>query len=71
MRPRFTSTRFGTPAYAQLARSGPDEIARGAEDEAEMGAFHHLRQPQRIDDLRATVDEHTPAGVGVALVFVT
>lgn len=63
VRPRFTSRRFGHPAYAQLALDCADEIVRGADDGSEMGVYHHLRQPQRLDALRARIDEHMPASM--------
>jgi hypothetical protein len=62
VRPSFASVRYGTPDYARLADAGPDEIARGAADGAEMGVFHDLYQPQRADSLRARLAEYTPAG---------
>ena len=40
---------------------------RGADDEAEMGAFHDLYQPQRIANLRARLDEYTPAGIDAGI----
>lgn len=70
-RPRFTSTRYGTPGYAQLAPGCPPEIARGAEDGAELGAFHDLFQPQREDNLRARLEEFLPAGTAAGVVFVS
>lgn len=69
--PRFTSTRYGTPGYAQLALSGPEEIRRGAEDGSEMGAFHDLCQPQREDSLRLRLEEFTPAGSDAELIIIT
>jgi hypothetical protein len=69
--PRFTSTRYGTPGYGQLAPWCPDEISRGAEDGSEMGAFHDLFQPQREDNLRARLDEYTPAGTDANFLFAT
>ncbi|MGH3796765.1 MAG: hypothetical protein ACRDSP_17960 [Pseudonocardiaceae bacterium] len=69
--PRFTSTRYGTPGYAQLAPSCPEEIRRGAEDRSEMGVFHDLFQPQREDNLRLRLDEYTPAGCDAGIVIVT
>ncbi|WP_410670181.1 hypothetical protein [Amycolatopsis sp. cmx-4-68] len=69
--PRFTSTRYGTPGYAQLAVSCPVEIRRGAEDGSELGAFHDLFQPQREDNLRLRLDEYVPAGCDAGLVIVT
>ncbi len=69
--PRFTSTRYGTPGYAQLAPSCPGEIRRGADDGSELGAFHDLFQPQREDNLRLRLAEYIPAGCDAGLVIVT
>ena len=69
--PEFTSERYGTPGYAQLTRPGPDEIARGADDGAEPGAFHDLFQPQRLDHLTQRLAEFTPAGTDTAVITVT
>lgn len=69
VRPCFDSLRYGTPAYARLAPDCAAEIARGAEDESEMGAFHHLHQPQRLAALRARLDEYTPAGMDTGIMF--
>lgn len=71
VRPRFTSTAYGTPAYLQLDRSCAPEITRGAEDGSEMGVFHDLFQPQRADNLRARLDEFTPAGGDAGVIHVT
>jgi hypothetical protein len=71
VRPLFNSTRYGTPAYCQLAHACADEIKRGADDESEMGAFHDLFQPQREANLRARLDEYTPAGMEAGIIFVT
>ncbi|MDN3292751.1 hypothetical protein QWM81_01570 [Streptomyces ficellus] len=71
VRPLFTSERYGTPAYGQLAHGCPEEIGRGAEDGSEMGAFHDLYQPQRMDSLRARLAEYTPAGADAGIVPVT
>src|SRR5262249_55808927 len=40
--PRLTSRRYGEPGYGQLAVRCPRQIKEGADDEAEMGAFHEL-----------------------------
>lgn len=69
VRPRFDSLRYGTPAYARLAADCAEEIARGAEDESEIGAFHHLHQPQRLAALRARLDEFTPAGMDAGIIL--
>ncbi len=69
--PTFTSTRYGDPGYAQLAHGCPDDIGRGADDGTEMGAFGFLYQPQRLDNLVASLREHTPFGVEAGIIFVT
>jgi hypothetical protein len=71
VQPHFTSKRYGKPGYAQLALSCPEEIARGADDESEMGAFHDLFQPQRAANLRARLDEFTPAGMDAGIIYAT
>jgi hypothetical protein len=67
--PQFNSERYGTPTYCQLAQTCADEIKRGADDESEMGAFHDLYQPQRGTNLRARLDEYTPAGAEVGVIY--
>lgn len=69
VRPRFNSVRYSTPAYCQLAESCAQEITRGADDESEMGVFHHLYQPQRAANLRVRLDEYLPAGMDVGIIF--
>src|SRR5262249_20571780 len=71
VRPQFTSSRYGNPGYAQLARICAQEILRGADDESEMGAFHDLFQPQREINLRTRLEEYTPAGFDVGVLFAT
>jgi hypothetical protein len=71
VRPRFTDVHYGTPGYGQLSAACADEIRRGAEDGSEMGAFHHLFQPQREDNLRARLSEFVPAGCDAGIIFVT
>ena len=71
VRPRFNSVRYGTPMYCQLAETCAPEIKRGADDESEMGVFHDLFQPQREANLRARLDEYSPAGMDAGLIFVT
>jgi hypothetical protein len=65
----FNSTRYGRPAYCQLAEGCADEIKRGADDESEMGVFHDLYQPQRAANLRARLDEYTPAGMDAGIIY--
>jgi hypothetical protein len=69
VKPIFTSLRYGSPAYCQLAEACPQEIVRGADDESEMGAFHHLFQSQRLASLTARLEEYTPAATDVGVVL--
>jgi hypothetical protein len=71
VQPLFTSLRYGTPGYGQLATGCAPEITRGAEDRSELGAFHDLFQPQREDNLRARLAEYTPAGADAGILFVS
>lgn len=69
--PSFTSRRYGAPGYAQLRVGCPAEIATGAEDGSEQGAFSHLKQPQRESNLRIRLDEYLPFGLEPGLIYVT
>jgi hypothetical protein len=69
VRPQFNSTSYGTPTYCQLAHACAEEIARGADDESEMGVFHDLFQPQREANLRVRLDEYIPAGSDVGIIL--
>ncbi|CCK31965.1 hypothetical protein BN159_7586 [Streptomyces davaonensis JCM 4913] len=71
VRPLFASERYGTPWYGLLADQCPQEIRRGSDDGAELGAFHDLYRPQREDGLRARLAEYTPAGADAGIFFVT
>lgn len=71
VRPVFTSVRYGTPGYGQLAAGCATEISRGAEDGTEMGAFHDLFQPQREDNLITRLAEFSPAGTDAGIIYVT
>jgi hypothetical protein len=71
VKPHFNSVRYGSPVYCQLAPDCPEEIGRGADDESEMGVFHDLFQPQRAINLRARLDEFTPAGMETGIIYVT
>ena len=69
VRPQFDNVRYGTPTYCRFAETCPEEIKRGADDRSEMGVFHDLFQPQREANLRARLDEYTPAGTDAGIVF--
>lgn len=68
--PQFNSIDFGNHSYFQLADSCAGEIKRGADDQSEMGVFHDLYQPQREANLRSRLEEYTPAGTDVGIIFV-
>ena len=70
VKPRFNSERYGRPDYCQLADDCALEITRGASGESEMGVFHDLYQPQRLANLRARLDEYTPAGTDAGIIFI-
>jgi hypothetical protein len=69
VRPLFTSLRYGDAGYCQLSTRCADEIRQGADDEAEMGAFHHLYQPQREANLRTRLDEYLRFGLEAGIFY--
>jgi hypothetical protein len=69
-KPSFTSLEFNNPAYCQLGRSCPAEIRCGADDGAEMGAFHDLMQPQREASLRDQLREYLRFGLDAGVFYV-
>jgi hypothetical protein len=71
VKPVFTSLRFGDPAYGQLSPLAPVEIRQGADDEAEMGAYHNLYQPQRLGNLRTRLEEYLRFGLEAGIFCAT
>lgn len=69
VRPLFNSVRYGMPVYCQLAECCAEEIKRGADDESEMGVYHHLFQPQRMANLRIRLDEYIPARMDIGIIL--
>jgi hypothetical protein len=69
--PSWTTRRYGQPGFAQLHLTCPAMITEGAEDGAEMGAFCHLKQPQRAANLRQRLQEYLPFGLDAGLLPVT
>jgi hypothetical protein len=67
--PELTSSRYGDPAYCQLDARTPREIQRGADDEGEMGAFHHLHLSQRETNLRIRLDEYLRFGLEAGIFY--
>jgi hypothetical protein len=71
VKPEYTAEAYGQPAYLQLSLRGPEEIATGAADGSEMGAYCHLKQPQRAANLRVRLEEYLPFGLEYGLIYVT
>jgi hypothetical protein len=71
VRPSFTTTHYGRPAYLQLSRACAREIEQGAEDRAEMGVFHLLLQPYRETNLGVRLEEYLPFGLEPGIVHIT
>lgn len=61
--PQFTSLDPNQPGFAQLGGRCAIEIATGADDEAEMGVFRYLQQPQRRANLAIALDEYLRFGL--------
>jgi len=69
--PGFTSTHYARPGFGQLGAACPEEIRKGAEDGSELGVFSFLKSPQRIANLRASLDEYLRLGLEAGLILVT
>lgn len=69
--PEFAGVSLAHPAYLQLAQRTPASIRSGADDGAEMGVWHHLRQPQREANLRVSLDEFLRLGLEAGPLFAT
>jgi hypothetical protein len=69
VRPQFTSLRYAQPGYGQLSLACAAQILHGADDEAEMGAYHHLFQPQRETNLRLRLNEYLRFGLEAGIFY--
>ncbi|MHC1767282.1 MAG: hypothetical protein AB9869_23885 [Verrucomicrobiia bacterium] len=69
--PAFTSLRYSDPGYGQLRMAAPRQIRAGADDEAEMGAFHDLFQPQRESNIRTRLREYLRFGLEAGVFYET
>jgi hypothetical protein len=67
--PRMMSLRYGTAVYARLSKASHPAILRGADDESEMGVFHHVRASLRAANLRLRLDEYLRAGLEAGVLF--
>ncbi len=68
---RFASLRYGTAVYAQLGQAASAAIRTGADDEGEMGVYHHLHKPQRETNLRLRLDEYLRVGLEAGVFYET
>jgi hypothetical protein len=71
VKPLFTSLRYGDPGYCQLSLRCAPEIRQGADDEAEMGAFHDLYQSQRDTNVRLRLNEYLRFGLEAGIFYAT
>lgn len=71
IRPHFTSRLSVHPGFAQLTPDCPIEIAEGGSEGAAMGAFHFLREPSRIANLRDAIEEFLPLGLEAGAIYAT
>jgi hypothetical protein len=69
VRPVFCSLQYGDPGYALLHPMTPAEIAAGADDGAEMGAFHDLYAPQRVGALNRALQEQLRFGLEAGIFY--
>ncbi|MFG2941058.1 phage tail protein [Streptomyces sp. NPDC048282] len=61
--PAFDALDPAAPGFGRLAARCPAEIAEGAENGEEMGAYRFLRQPGRLADLAGRLDDHLRFGL--------
>ena len=71
MKPVFLAHDLWSPSYARLDGRTANEIATGAEDGAEMGAYNHLKEAHRIANLQLTINDYMRAQKEAGLFFVT
>ncbi|MEF8787929.1 MAG: hypothetical protein V5A84_02555 [Planctomycetota bacterium] len=71
LRPTSTSIHYSDPPYAQLSLTCAGEIRTGGQNDAEMGVFNELKQPQRETNLRIRLQEYLPFGLRPEIIRVT
>ncbi len=68
IKPRFVSRGRRDPAYLRLHADGDPQLAAGASDGGEVGAFNRARTKEILDGVMKRIVEHTPAGLRPGLV---
>ncbi len=66
--PHFETLLFNAPGYGRLAGGTPAGIARGSEDESEIGIFRRRYEPQRHADLQIRLDEYLRVGLDAGVI---
>jgi hypothetical protein len=69
--PGFTSLTLPEAAYAQLSTGGAPELATGAEDGNEMGAWRFLLQAHRQANARGQIEDYLRFGMQAGLIYAT
>jgi hypothetical protein len=69
VQPQFTAERYGHPAYCQVSGRTAIEIRSGADDEAEMGAFHDLYAAQRQTNVQVRLEEYLRFGLEAGIFY--
>ena len=64
----FITDVFAQPGCAVLHCANPAEISSGAEDGAEMGAYHHLYLSARTQAVLNKLDDFLPAGMQAVVI---
>ncbi|MBO3749198.1 hypothetical protein J5X84_24230 [Streptosporangiaceae bacterium NEAU-GS5] len=67
--PGFAATSPADPGFCALTPHCPPEIATGAENGGEMGAFRFLARPRRLADLAAELRHHLRFGLEAGVFF--
>lgn len=70
-RVHLTSFHYGDAGYGQLSKRCPEQVTQGADDGAEMGAFHLLFQPQREATLNSRLTEYMRFDMMPEIYFMT
>ena len=69
LQPMYVAESFGQPGFGLLAPATPVELRTGAEDGAEMGAFHHLQFSRRESNLRHALRQYLRFGLEADLLI--
>lgn len=67
--PTFISMVYGDPAYFQLDQLCKSVFLKGADDEAEIGVYHNLFQPQKETNLRTRLSEYLRFGMEAGIFY--